>query len=352
MWLGRDAIRLDRLLGFVCENAHPEDDLVITSSLGPILTLEAGEVSIKKPSFWRRREAALILFRSEKKRGGAFKARDLIDMIQKFAQSSTEGEVVAKIEMNGKLHQLQGDIKLEPVGDDGEDGEFFLSASSIITQVFEEPGIMGVSGKPSIEFSKPFDVAVVASDPISRINRLREGAEEGELVDIADVDPDADASLDTWTDSWDEEWPEVPAGPFEDDEIEDEPEDEAVDDVSEEAEVEDEVEIEAEAEVDEDADDEEESEEPEDEDEDAEKEADEDNSEAEGEDEGVEEDESDEDAETEDEDDAEEAVDTSDDEDEDEDESEDEPEDVDESDSEDEPEDEDDDLPRGKHAAK
>jgi len=198
MWLGRDAVRLDRLLGFICENTSPSDSLRITSSIGPILTAETGDISFKRPSFWRRRESALMLFRSEKKRSKPFEPRDLIQAIKDFSKSSSEGTVVVKIQMNGKLHQLQGDIKMEPV--EGEDGTFFLSASTVITQVFEEPGIFEMGSRPSLDF------AVRPQEPAAE-----EDADDFEdrILEIDEIE-EADAGLDAWASSWAEEWDEAP----------------------------------------------------------------------------------------------------------------------------------------------
>jgi len=198
MWLGRDAVRLDRLLGFICENTSPSDSLRITSSIGPILTAETGDISFKRPSFWRRRESALMLFRSEKKRSKPFEPRQLIEAIKDFSKSSSEGTVVVKIQMNGKLHQLQGDIKMEPV--EGEDGTFFLSASTVITQVFEEPGIFEMGSRPSLDF------AVRPQEPAAE-----EDADDFEdrILEIDEIE-EADAALDAWASSWAEEWDEAP----------------------------------------------------------------------------------------------------------------------------------------------
>lgn len=200
MWLGRDAVRLDRLLGFICENTSPSDSLRITSSIGPILTAETGDISFKRPSFWRRRESALMLFRSEKKRSKPFEPRDLIQAIKDFSKSSSEGTVVVKIQMNGKLHQLQGDIKMEPV--EGEDGTFFLSASTVITQVFEEPGIFEMGSRPSLDFG------VRPQEPAAE-----EDADDFEdrILEIDEIE-EADAGLDAWASSWAEEWDEAPEG--------------------------------------------------------------------------------------------------------------------------------------------
>ena len=211
MWLGRDAVRLDRLLGFICENTSPSDSLRITSSIGPILTAETGDISFKRPSFWRRRESALMLFRSEKKRSKPFEPRDLIQAIKDFSKSSSEGTVVVKIQMNGKLHQLQGDIKMEPV--EGEDGTFFLSASTVITQVFEEPGIFEMGSRPSLDFG------VRSQEPTAE-----EDADDFEdrILEIDEIE-EADAGLDAWASSWAEEWDEAPEGEDAGDEA-DEPE--------------------------------------------------------------------------------------------------------------------------------
>lgn len=198
MWLGRDAVRLDRLLGFICENTSPSDSLRITSSIGPILTAETGDISFKRPSFWRRRESALMLFRSEKKRSKPFEPRDLIQAIKDFSKSSSEGTVVVKIQMNGKLHQLQGDIKMEPV--EGEDGTFFLSASTVITQVFEEPGIFEMGSRPSLDF------AVRPQEPAAEEDT---DDFEDRILEIDEIE-EADAGLDAWSSSWAEEWDEAP----------------------------------------------------------------------------------------------------------------------------------------------
>ena len=198
MWLGRDAVRLDRLLGFICENTSPSDSLRITSSIGPILTAETGDISFKRPSFWRRRESALMLFRSEKKRSKPFEPRDLIQAIKDFSKSSSEGTVVVKIQMNGKLHQLQGDIKMEPV--EGEDGTFFLSASTVITQVFEEPGIFEMGSRPSLDFGARPQEPTAEEDADDFEDRI---------LEIDEIE-EADAGLDAWSSSWAEEWDEAP----------------------------------------------------------------------------------------------------------------------------------------------